>query len=236
MAAPPAGPDNALMTALRTRLLLPLCALLLPCLPGPAASAEPWPEPAMAVGQGAPRWRSFVPKDMATIGEPVEVASEHSPNPVQAILLRRDEQYALLIGTTTGDGRFEAWHWATFMNCRICLDDPTAHVRVRLAGRGRVLSVTAEAASERENARWRVTWRLREREQDGMVELIGLDALTGIEGRQGTRESANLLTGETVTETGTLRRGRLAAVGTAARTKQKMPPARPLADAVEPAF
>jgi len=215
--------------------LLPLLAALL-CPLAPAGAADAWPEPAMAVGQGAPRWRSFVPKDMEAVGEPVVVEAEHSPHPVQAILLRRDEQYALLIGSATGDGRFEAWHWATFMNCRVCLDDPTAHLRVRLAGRGRVLSVTAEAASQRENARWLVTWRLRDRGKDGMVELIGLDALTGIEGRQGTRESTNYLTGETASETGVLRGGRLTAAGGATRTRPKKAPARPLADAVEPAF
>jgi len=215
---------------------LALLATAMTALPGAAHAAGAWPEPAMAIGQSAPSYKSFIPRGMRLSGPPARIDSEITPNPVQAYLLQRDSQYALLIGTTTGDGRFEAWHWGTFMNCGLCANDETARTQTTMSVRGKVLNVVTTASSVNEGAEWKYTWRLRQRESDGMFELIGLDALTGIEGRQGTRESTNYLSGETLSDTGTYGNGKLSGISSSMRTRNGNPAARPTAGEIETAF
>lgn len=211
-----------------------------------AALAQPGPvpvplRPRLVVPSVAAGPQAFVPPGAEVLQRVRLSASASQPDTTaDAWLLRQGERYALLIGTRTGQGQFEAWEWATFMNCLLCRDDPTSSWSVRLNTRGAVLTVHGETASVAELTSHEATWRLRglpptDARHPGF-ELIGQDVRTEARGRgTGSRESHNLITGAYELVEGSVdKEGRFRPQNTTRRQDDAGP--KPLASALPPAF
>lgn len=208
------------------------------------ALAQPGPQalrPRLEVPSVAHSPQAFVPAGVEVLQRVrLPVSASQPDNLADVWLLRQGERHALLMGARTGQGQFEAWEWATFMNCLLCRDDPTSNWNVRLTTRGAVLTVHGETASEAELTGHEATWRLRglppaDARHPGF-ELIGLDVRTEarVQGT-GSRESHNLITGAYELVEGSVdREGRFRPQSTTRRQDGAGP--KPLASAMRPAF
>lgn len=206
------------------------------------AQGAPAPlKPRLEVPSVAHGPQSFVPAGAEVLQRVRLPVSASQPDTLaDAWLLRQSERYALLIGARTGQGQFEAWEWATFMNCQQCRDDPTSSWSVRLNTRGAVLTVHGETASVTELTSHEATWRLRglpstDARHPGF-ELIGLDVRTEarVQGT-GSRESHNLITGAYELVEGSVdKEGRFRPMNTTRRQDGAGP--KPMAATIAPAF
>lgn len=221
------------------------CLLVVGCIGGTVAALAQPPlsplRPRLVVPSVAAGPQAFVPPG-AEVLQRVRLPVSASQPEAQADvwLLRQGDRHALLMGARTGQGQFEAWEWATFMNCLLCRDDPTSSWSVRLVTRGAVLTVHGETASVSELTSHEATWRLRglpptDARHPGF-ELIGQDVRTEARAQgTGSRESHNLITGAYERVEGSVdREGRFRPMSTTRRQDGAGP--KPLASTLLPAF
>lgn len=208
------------------------------------ALAQPAPaplRPRLEVPSVAPGPQSFVPAGAEVLQRVrLPVSASQPDTSADVWLLRHGERHALLMGARTGQGQFEAWEWATFMNCLQCRDDPTSSWSVRLNTRGAVLTVHGSTASVAELTSHEAIWRLRgllpsDARHPGF-ELIGLDVRTEARAQgTGSRESHNLITGAYELVEGSVdKEGRFRPMKTTRRQDGAGP--KPLASSMLPAF
>lgn len=206
-----------------------------------AQTPPPLLAPRLAVPSVAASPLAYVPPGAEVLQRVRLPGSPSQPEPQADVwLLRQGERLAMLVGARTAHGQFEAWEWATFMNCQQCRDDPTSSWTVRLSTRGAVLTVHGETVSVSDLTSHEASWRLRglppaDARHPGF-ELIGQDVRTEARAQgTGSRESHNLITGAYERVEGSVdKEGRFRPQHTTRRQDEAGP--KPLASQLPPAF